>query len=121
MMARAKKNTESTEMLDNENTTETAMIDEADLSNNEDVDIETADNLNADETFDENMFEPMTAGLTVQITNHGNRLWVQAIKQWIENGQSFITFEDENQKQRLISILTQFNVFADYDRFEWVG
>lgn len=43
------------------------------------------------------------------------------IKQWIEEGQSFLTFESESEKQRLIMTLVQLNMFANYDRFEWVG
>lgn len=72
----------------------------------------------------EPVFEPVAPidmGLELQVTNHGDRCWVGVIKQWIEEGQSFLTFESESEKQRLIMTLVQLNMFANYDRFEWVG
>lgn len=118
-MARAKKTVE-TGTVQQDDTGENPVIDNEQANRGDDLESGVPDEL----ANDESMFEPiapMDMGLELQVTNHGDRCWVGVIKQWIEEGQSFLTFETESEKQRLIMTLVQLNMFANYDRFEWVG
>lgn len=78
--------------------------------------------IQADETTDDEFdynSQPDTH-LMLQVSNHGRRYWDAINNLWIEEGQNFLTLEDENKKERLVSALTQLNMLAGYDRFEMV-
>lgn len=111
-MARAKKTTESQILEQTEQYQE-----QAQQYTDNDVRAGGDDN---DEYENAKMFEE-SSQVFLQVTNHGSRCWVAAAKQWIEEGQSFLTLESESEKQRLIAALVQLNMFANYDRFEWVN
>lgn len=115
-MARTRK-TADTETAEQDMTTE-ILLAEDEGAGGEDLEV---GEVSSETTTDEPVFDSIDMSLTLQVTNHGEKCWVGAIKQWIEEGQSFLTFENESEKQKLIAVLTQLNMFANYDRFEWVG
>lgn len=69
----------------------------------------------------EPVVETASDPLALAVTNHGNRYWDMVNKNWIESGYNFLNFESEIKKTKLINNLTQVNILAGYDRFEWVA
>lgn len=127
-MARAKKTTENEidqteDVSQTEDVTAEAVMSE--VKANQDENLSEDSMVNADDIVEDlgndAMFEPVGTELMLQVTNHGGRYWSSIIKQWVEEGQSFLTFEEEREKQRLILAFEQLNMLAGYDRFEWVG
>ena len=93
---------------------------------------EVTDNLQIDEVMletevldevieQEAVIEQPRNPLEMAITNHGRRYWDMVNKQWIDTGYNFVIFDDEIKKTKLINNLTQVNILAGYNRFEWVA
>lgn len=111
---------EATVAVTDETTADTnTQIDDEVAEHTDEVMLETAvlDEIVEPEPVAETASDP----LALAVTNHGNRYWDMVNKNWIESGYNFLNFESEIKKTKLINNLTQVNILAGYDRFEWVA
>lgn len=118
-MAKKKQTVEEVAVTDETAADTNTQIDDEAVEHTDEVMLETAvlDEIVEPEPVVETASDP----LALAVTNHGNRYWDMVNKNWIESGYNFLNFESEIKKTKLINNLTQVNILAGYDRFEWVA